>query len=115
LAERDPGIASGEGTRRSGIGFPVPELPQATCKGDNPAHEKHGKVWKLEGFPLESLLLSSHIGPAARKAGSGGSGGVSFRRPLGDRQFRAFAVRDEMVLTGGRAFAPRTSFCVLVV
>jgi len=24
-----------------------------------------------------------------------------FRKPLGDRRFRAFAVRDEMVLTGG--------------
>src|SRR4051794_31055250 len=42
----------------------------------------------------------------------GGNGSVS-GKPLGDRQFRAFAVREAMVVTGGCVHAPRASFCVL--
>src|SRR4051794_24569484 len=37
------------------------------------------------------------------------------RKPLGDRQFRAFAVRETMVMTSGCGQAPRASFCVLKV
>ena len=37
------------------------------------------------------------------------------RKPLGDRQFRAFSVRDEQGWTGGCGQAPRASFCVLKV
>jgi large subunit ribosomal protein L7/L12 len=37
------------------------------------------------------------------------------RKPLGDRQFRAFLVRDGRGWTGGRGYTPRASFCVLKV
>jgi hypothetical protein len=44
------------------------------------------------------------------------AGTVTFlRKPLGDKQFRAFAVRETMVVTGGCGHAPRASFCVLKV
>jgi hypothetical protein len=40
---------------------------------------------------------------------------VFLRKPLGDRQFRAFASRNDMILTGGAIKSPRASFCVLKV
>jgi hypothetical protein len=40
---------------------------------------------------------------------------VFLRKLLGDRRFRAFAVRNDMILTGGAMMSPRASFCVLKV
>jgi hypothetical protein len=59
--------------------------------------------------------LPSHIGLAARKHGLAAGTAAFLRKPLGDQQFRAFAVRETMVVTGGCGYAPRASFCVLKV
>jgi hypothetical protein len=81
-----------------------------------PERVEHGNVWGFGGLPLDFLRLSSHIGAAARKRGEHWE-----RRRFPPRsrweigQFRAFAIREEMDLTGGCASALRTSFCVLKV
>src|ERR1700719_203745 len=46
------------------------------------------------GLPLDSPRLPSHMGWLHESTVGGGNGGVSVR-PLGDRQFRAFSVRDK--------------------
>jgi hypothetical protein len=57
---------------------------------------KHKKVWGYAGLPLESPRLSSHIGATARKHGFWvAAAAFPPFEPLGDRLFRAFAVRDE--------------------
>ena len=68
----------------------------------------HKKVWGLAGLPLEFPRWPSHIGAAARKHGRHRGPPGFLCKPLGDRQFRAFSVRDEASLDGRvRICAPR--------
>jgi hypothetical protein len=77
-------------------------------------HVKHKKVWGFVGLPLESPRSLSHIGVAARKAAEGGSGAFPSKPwEIGDFGLLQSVMR--VVLTGGRASAPRALFCVLKV
>src|SRR5437868_4818805 len=90
--------------------------PLQTCKRDALMWVEHGNLWGFEGLTLESPRLPPHIGTAARKHGM--EAGTAALSPLSrweNRQFRAFAVRNEIDLTGGCGQAPRALFCVLKV
>jgi hypothetical protein len=71
-----------------------------------PTQAEHEKVWGFEGLPLESPLLSPHIGAAARKRGGGKAQFPASRWE--SRLFRAFAVREDDRCDGRVRFcAPR--------
>src|SRR5258707_12071604 len=68
----------------------------------------HKNVWGYEGLTLESPRLPSHIGTAARKHGKAAGTAAFLRKPLGDKQFRAFSVRERNGYDGRvRLCAPR--------
>src|SRR5262249_28056234 len=105
-----PGILS-QDTQRAG----VPASCNPACKRSALARTEHRNLCGFGYLTLESPRLLPHIGAAARKHDFAGDGGVTSISRWENRQFRAFAVRNEINLTGGCGQAPRASFCVLKV
>jgi hypothetical protein len=78
-----------------------------------PTQAEHEKVWGFEGLPLESPLLCPISGQQHESAAAGRR---SFLQAVGRAgYFGLLQSVKMMVVTGGRASAPRTSFCVLKV
>jgi hypothetical protein len=51
--------------------------------------------------PRISAIVTPYRGGSTKARQAAGTAAFTPRKPLGDRQFRAFAVREAMVLTGG--------------
>jgi large subunit ribosomal protein L7/L12 len=78
--------------------------------GVTPGRVVHRNVWGFEGLPPRISTIAVPYRGGSTKTRLVAGTAAFLRKPLGDRQFRAFSVREEAVVTGGCSDAPARRF-----